>query len=966
MGSQKTMSHEGQEPEASGPAEPLLLEREAELDALRAAIAETCGGEGSAVVIEGAAGIGKTALLRTAADMAKTAEMRVLRARASELETGFAFGVVRQLLEPVLHRAEESERARLLEGAALLAGAALEDRRSVVLTGPDASFAASHGLYWLCVNLCEQSPVLLSVDDLHWADPPSLRFLEFLAPRLEEHRILLVVSARTEHRTVAATLGRLQALPHARSARPGALSENAVRRILTAQLGEPDPVFVHVCHTAVAGNPFLLNELIVELQHEGIPPTAAASERVLTIGPRAVSRIMLTRIASVGAQASAIAQATVILGDGAELRHAAALARIDITQAGQAADALVRASILCEGHRLAFVHPIVRQAVEQDMGPQERSLAHAAAAQLLIADGAPAERVALHLLAADATGKPAVVETLRAAAETALARGAPEVATRYLRRAHAEPPAAPARGSVLRELGRAELLSAEIAGLEHLRSALELMDEPTSYAEVALELAGFMVPAGMVRDAVGVLEVALARLGDRDRELRLRLLAAVTGIAITDLDMSAYAYQRLSNFDEPSGRTLAECKVLVLLAVSDTFLGRSAPHCVDLARRALSGGRLVREAATDPQTFLLATSVLMFCDELDEALDLFSTAIDTCRTAGASLSFAIHSCFRAWVAYRFGRLDDAEADLRTALSFTAVPMLGVIHGYAVSFLVDVLVERGDLDGAEATLQLHPPHFAQASTHDVTYVLVSRARLRLARRQPDAALHDLRDCSSRLRQWGIVNPAWNDWRSQAVLAHLASGDQKQAVALALEEHELSRTFGAPRTLGMALRSRALAEGGPTSIDLLREAAATLERSPAVLERARTLVDLGAALRRANRRTEARVPLRQGLDLACRCGASALVSRAHDELAATGARPRKDVLTGVEALTASELRIARMAADGMTNREIAQALFVTAKTVETHLGHVYAKLNIRSREGLDAALSARRAGASAGHG
>jgi DNA-binding CsgD family transcriptional regulator len=199
------------------------------------------------------------------------------------------------------------------------------------------------------------------------------------------------------------------------------------------------------------------------------------------------------------------------------------------------------------------------------------------------------------------------------------------------------------------------------------------------------------------------------------------------------------------------------------------------------------------------------------------------------------------------------------------------------------------------------------------------------------------------------------PAVVAWRSEAALAHAALDEIDEAERLASEEVELARAFGAPRALGVALRAAGLVARDPArGLGLLREAVAVLEPSPARLEHARALTDLGAALRRANRRAEAREPLRQGLDVAHRCGAIALADRARGELVATGARPRRQLLTGLESLTPSERRVAQLAAQGLTNREIAQGLFVTARTIETHLTRVYQKLDITSRDDLPPTL------------
>jgi DNA-binding CsgD family transcriptional regulator len=162
------------------------------------------------------------------------------------------------------------------------------------------------------------------------------------------------------------------------------------------------------------------------------------------------------------------------------------------------------------------------------------------------------------------------------------------------------------------------------------------------------------------------------------------------------------------------------------------------------------------------------------------------------------------------------------------------------------------------------------------------------------------------------------------------------------------------WGTARAIGMALRAAGLVHGGARGLELLAESVAVLEGSPARLEHARALTDFGAAVRRSGRRSDARAPLRQGLDLAEACGAAPLAERARHELRAAGGRPRRPRLSGAEALTASERRIAAMAVEGLSNPEIAQALFVTKKTVEAHLGSAYRKLGIHSRAELAVAL------------
>ena len=199
---------------------------------------------------------------------------------------------------------------------------------------------------------------------------------------------------------------------------------------------------------------------------------------------------------------------------------------------------------------------------------------------------------------------------------------------------------------------------------------------------------------------------------------------------------------------------------------------------------------------------------------------------------------------------------------------------------------------------------------------------------------------------------LLNPS-TCWRSALALT-LAADDPGEALRLVNTDLELARQAGLPRPAGVALRTRGMLTGGRPGLDDLREAAEVLASCGAELEHARALVELGAALRRSNQRTAAREPLREGLDLAYRCGAGRLAQRATDELRATGARPRRASLTGLEALTPSERRVAELAAGGMSNPEIAQAVFVTLNTVEGHLRRVYQKLSVGSRTQLPAAL------------
>jgi DNA-binding CsgD family transcriptional regulator len=344
---------------------------------------------------------------------------------------------------------------------------------------------------------------------------------------------------------------------------------------------------------------------------------------------------------------------------------------------------------------------------------------------------------------------------------------------------------------------------------------------------------------------------------------------------------------------------------------------------------------------------------LVCAEDVDWVCRVLEDALADARRRGDALIVAHFHLFRAIVSLQRGDLADAEEDLRSAeLDLTATASLEL---FRVGYLAIALAERGQIAEAGRVLE------AAEVTGPITTAFripgqYARAYVDLEAGRAETALEGLMATGQMMQSISFRTPAWFPWRSQAALAlhHLGRGEH--ARRLATEEVELARRWGAPRTLGTALRGLGLVERGAAAERALREAINVLAPSHARLEHARALVGLGAALRRANRRREAQDLVRRGLDLAYRTGAAAVVHNAQEELAAMGARPRTPVLTGVEALTGSERRVARLAAKGLSNKEIAQALFVTVKAVEVHLTNVYRKLGIRSRSRLSGALSA----------
>jgi hypothetical protein len=463
-----------------------LLERDSEIDALEAAIAAVTAGDAGVVLVEGPAGIGKSRLLAEARREAGAAGVRVLLARGGELERDFPFGVVRQLFEPSLADAPLAE--RVLGGAAATARAVFETLGDSADEGAaDTAYSTLHGLYWLTLNLAAEGPLALVVDDLHWCDRPSLRFLAYLVRRMEGSAVLVVGSLRpAEPGADVALLAELAGDPLTVEVMPGPLTVEAVRDLVAARLGDGvEEPFAVACHASTGGNPLLLSECLKALQVERVPPVAASVGIVEELGPRAAGRAVLLRLARLSPNAVAVARALAVLGDGADVPVVARLAGLREPEVVDAIAALIRAEILRPDPPLGFVHPLVRAAVYQDVSPAERQLQHEGAAGILRDMGAAPEQVAAHLLVAPPRGDEAVVDVLRAAARSALKKGAADNAISSLSRALEEPPPPADRPRILAELGFAEMLTYAPAGKDHLRAAYESLTDPVERGHAA-------------------------------------------------------------------------------------------------------------------------------------------------------------------------------------------------------------------------------------------------------------------------------------------------------------------------------------------------------------------------------------------------------------------------------------------------------------------------------------------------
>lgn len=925
-----------------------LWERDDALAAIARACDRAVAGGLSALLFEGHGGVGKSALLRAAARSASERGLRPLEAYGSELERGLAFWTARQLFEqPLL--GDAAIRERLLAGPArsvpLVFGAPSDEP-------PADRSSAMSALFWLCVNWCERHPpLLLIVDDLHLCDPASLRFFDHLIRRGRDLPVALIAAQRPGSEQPL-ELRSLAAHAEVESMTVPPLSERGTALLVQSlTAGRAAPEFAQACHLAGGGVPFFTEQLVASALADRQLLDAAGAKRVATIAPSGVRRMIGFRLGALGEDALRFARALVLLGEDAEMGLISATVGLPLLRAQRARDRLARAGVLSESE-LSLAHPLLRRAVAEELGAGAAAAAHRRIACALEARGAPAERVALHVQLTDPAGDAWAVDKLLAVAGPALRSGAFESARALLTRALAEPPAAGQLGRVLFELGRAESEqpSAMQSAIAHLATSLRHLADERDLACAASELAITLVLTGRTVESVETLDRVGARLTDEPAQARVHALAIVLrGVANEPRQRYPVAERLLAS--APTG-----CYGHRLLsgALSREALRHGAPasRVGALARASLLP--LCRTMASDETAVRQdACCTAILADEFEVAGQALEHELDVARRRGSPFGYGHAIALRSLLWWRQGRAAEAELDAQIALEQAGSSPVAAL--LAVHTLARVMMQRELPAQAAAMLATYGLDGPLPDLLMSVHLLAARIPVRLACGERDGAASDAGELTRHVARAGAAGAPAFPWRIPLAAVARAEGDRERARRLVAEQLELAEQFGASTLeceglIALAGLSSAGERVGLLQRAIVRAAAARLRHYEA-----RATVELGAALRRAGRRREARVRLTAGIELAEKLDDTAIRARGLAELETAGARPRRDRFAGRDGLTASELRVARLALQGLGNREIGEELFVTVKTVETHLSRVYAKLDIKSRRELTGKLS-----------
>ncbi|MDQ1034948.1 tetratricopeptide (TPR) repeat protein [Streptomyces sp. V3I8] len=871
-----------------------LWERDAELAAVTEAVDALCAGSavGSLLVFTGEAGMGKTALLARVRAVAE-GRCTVWSARGGETITSVPFNVVRQLLQPALVALMPDEAREYFGDWYDIAGPALG------IAAPGERQADPQGV---CDGLVaavrrlarREWPLVLTIDDAHWADQETLHWLAAFAERLDDLPVLVVVARRPgdatgENARHLETIGALaRPMPSLR-----ALTPDATAGLTRATLGaHADAPFCREVWAVTGGNPYDTVELLAKVLDSELDPVESSAAGLRALNRSARGRGLVDRLEGLGVDATKFAWAAAILGTQISVDLAAELSGLPRDDAERCAARLSAARILTGADRsvgqdldgeLEFVHPLIATAVYRSIPDALRTAMHGVAASVVTASGLGAAAASRHLLEVHPDDDPELVEQMREAAREHLAVGAPDAARRCLERALLEPPLPEVHARVLYELGCATLLTSPATTIAHLRQALTVHGlEEELRVDAVCRLSSVLVHNDQLEEAVATVDAEAARLGPGPARMRLQAVHYMwEGIHAGEEDAPGRS-RRLAQLVEPlTGRDNSERALLVLRAFDAMTRGENAEEVAELCDRSLVNGRLAPGLGwTDTEWSFELLMMLgisyTYVDRLDRAESLFTEAQRSYESAGWSGGhLALAHAFGGYVLRRRGRLRQADESLRRALRLADRVGQGLpMHWSAACMLIDTLLARGHVGEAEEIAERYsfePPHpstIVLPDTHSI------RGRLLIATGRFEEGVHELETAEKMSEARGGHNTVMAPWAGDLARA-LAVEDPRRAAQVAADARIQAERFGTDTAIGEALRCAAALETGRRSVELLGRAVTYLEASPCAYEHAAARVEYGIASRSP-------VEINRGLTLARSCGADTLATKAQEAL------------------------------------------------------------------------------------
>ncbi|MFI1487204.1 AAA family ATPase [Streptomyces sp. NPDC020747] len=915
-------------------------------------------GRSRLVTVEGGPGCGRSTVLdRMVASARERERLGTALVRCGREEAVFGWGVVRQLLDALPDPADPSRAPHQL---------ALRDKNWFEAVREGDPWETLQRLYWLIAERAAERPLVLAFDDVHWCDAQSLRFLGHLVRRLHQLPVLLAVAVDPAEwsgtdQLLADVVNATQRLRWL----PAALDRAEVGALGRQFLDDDGDAVVDACLDVTVGVPGLVVEVLRTVSRATAGETHA--EAVRRCAPSAVATAALSRAARHGADAAQGLRALSVFRTPVPARQAARFLNLGAAEAVDTLALLERLNYLSVGPDGVLIAPeVLRRAVRQRLSPSERHRAESLAAGVLAGRPEALNEAAGHLLAVLPEGDSGHAEILQASGRRMLAAGRYPDAARLLNRALEEPPADGHRAEVLADLGLAELYRNPLSAVGRLRLAVAGAISPEERLLWILRLAHGLAITGQAAEAHRVLWAELEQTPLRSsHELIRRASAELFFLALSDDDIARTWNQAVGESDwegvqrqkEPRQKApRLPARAVRLSRASRALAGAFACHTsgelVDGIHDALSSG----PEPTDESSmgWLAIGSILLWADDLAAAERVFGRAAEEAERWNAPLPQYTALWLSALASVNAGRLDEARTLTATAVGLARERPWDVWRA-GPSIVAMRLAEEL---GSESAPAFGP--FADEPGGDfprlwvADLALAGRGRLRVVEGDVSGGLADLLEAGRRLTAIGCLNPAMSAWRSAAALALARLGRADEARPLAEEEVRLARAWGAPRALAVALRRRGVLRGGDQGLSDVAESLSLLADGRFPLESARTLLAQGRLYRSRRSHDPARDALTEAYRLAGQCGADRLLGQVREELLAVGGRPRVSRQGGSPPLAPSEWRVARLAANGATNQEIAGHLYLARRTVEAHLTSVYRKLGIRGRSQLPETL------------